>query len=66
MSLALFTGLISFCVAGTFLTQGFTWPIYILLALTTAMAKYAQDYEPAEIVQPAPVRTDLFNTGRLA
>ena len=66
MSLALFTGLISFCVAGTFLTQGFTWPIYILLALTTAMAKYARDYKPAEIVPPVPVRADLFNTGRLA
>jgi putative inorganic carbon (hco3(-)) transporter len=46
MSLSLVAGLISFCVAGTFLTQGFTWPIYILLALTTAMAKYARDYTP--------------------
>jgi putative inorganic carbon (hco3(-)) transporter len=52
MSLALVAGLISFCVAGTFLTQGFTWPIYILLALTTAMAKYARDYTPEP--QPAP------------
>jgi putative inorganic carbon (hco3(-)) transporter len=53
MSLALIAGLISFCVAGTFLTQGFTWPIYILLALTAAMAKYARDFKPAPI--PASV-----------
>jgi putative inorganic carbon (hco3(-)) transporter len=46
MSLALVAGLVSFCVAGTFLTQGFTWPIYILLALTTALAKYARDFTP--------------------
>jgi putative inorganic carbon (hco3(-)) transporter len=66
MSLALFTGLISFCVAGTFLTQGFTWPIYILLALTTAMAKYARDYEPGEVPVLHPARADVINTGRLA
>ena len=40
MSLALVAGIFGFCVAGTFLTQAFTWPIYILLALTTAMARY--------------------------
>jgi O-antigen ligase len=37
MSVAVFAGLIGFFVAGTFLTQGFTWPIYVLLALATAM-----------------------------
>jgi len=34
-------GIAGFCVAGTFLTQGFTWPIYILLALTAATSRYA-------------------------
>ena len=52
MSLALFTGLVSFCMAGTFLTQGFTWPIYILVALTTAMASHARTYAPAAVVTP--------------
>ncbi len=33
---ALLAGILSFIVSGTFLTQGFTWPIYILLALTVA------------------------------
>lgn len=35
----IFAGLIGFCVAGTFLTQGFTWPLYILLSMTVALAK---------------------------
>lgn len=34
----LFSGLISFCVASTFLTQGFTWPVYAFSALTIALA----------------------------
>ena len=42
MALSLVSGLIGFCVAGTFLTQGFTWPIYILLALTAALARYTE------------------------
>ncbi len=33
-------GLIGFCISGTFLTQGFTWPLYILLALTVAVSHY--------------------------
>jgi probable O-glycosylation ligase (exosortase A-associated) len=36
---ALKAGLIGFMVAGTFLTQAFTWPIYIILALTIALEK---------------------------
>jgi len=41
ISIALVAGIAGFCVAGTFLTQGFTWPIYILLALTAATSRYA-------------------------
>jgi O-antigen ligase len=41
ISVALVAGIAGFCVAGTFLTQGFTWPIYILLALTAATSRYA-------------------------
>lgn len=32
-------GLAGFCVSGTFLTMGFTWPIYILLALAIALSQ---------------------------
>ncbi|MEZ5850084.1 MAG: O-antigen ligase family protein [Hyphomicrobiaceae bacterium] len=43
MALALFASLCGFLVAGTFLTQGFTWPIYILLALTAATGRYVRE-----------------------
>jgi hypothetical protein len=39
--LASLAGIAGFCVAGTFLTQGFTWPIYVLLAMTTAIGRFA-------------------------
>lgn len=43
MALALLAGVAGFCVSGTFLTQGFTWPFYILLALCVATSQYAKD-----------------------
>ncbi len=42
--LALVSGIAAFCVSGTFLTQGFTWPIYILLAITAALSHYAKPF----------------------
>jgi len=33
-------GLVGFCVAGSFLTQTFTWPLYILLAFTVAIGHF--------------------------
>ena len=38
---ALVAGLAASCVAGSFLTQGFTWPFYIQVALAVALARYA-------------------------
>jgi len=37
---ALLAGLASFCISGTFLTQGFIWPLYILIALTIALSNF--------------------------
>ncbi|PCJ32787.1 MAG: oligosaccharide repeat unit polymerase [Moraxellaceae bacterium] len=39
-SQAVFAGLIGTVVSGTFLTQGFTWPIYILSALVVAISRW--------------------------
>ncbi|MFT6984564.1 MAG: putative O-glycosylation ligase (exosortase A-associated) [Psychromonas sp.] len=36
-------GVVAFCVSGTFLTQGFTWPLYILIALTAAVAQFVEN-----------------------
>jgi hypothetical protein len=35
-------GIIGFVVSGTFLTQGFLWPIYLQLALVAALQHYFQ------------------------
>ena len=40
---ALMAGLASFMVSGTFLTQGFTWPFYILMSLSGALMKYINE-----------------------
>ncbi len=39
---AIFSGLVSFMVSGTFLTQGFTWPFYILMALSVSAIRYVE------------------------
>lgn len=39
-SQAIFSGLLGTIVSATFLTQGFTWPIYILAALVVAIAQW--------------------------
>lgn len=36
-------GLVGFAVSGTFLTMGFTWPLYIQLALALAVTRFARD-----------------------
>ncbi len=40
---ALMAGLASFMVSGTFLTQGFTWPFYVLMSLSVALMKYINE-----------------------
>ena len=42
---ALLASLAGFAVSGTFLTMGFTWPIYILLALATVLGKLATQFQ---------------------
>jgi len=39
MSMALLAGLAGISVSCTFLTMGYTWPLYMLLALTVALAR---------------------------
>ena len=42
MGHAVLAGIAGFCVSGTFLTQGFTWPIYVLVALVTSVSEFAR------------------------
>lgn len=54
-SLGLLGGFTGFCVSGTFLTQGFTWPIYIILAVTIALSRVSTasvcNTDSAEMIQ---------------
>ena len=51
--LGLVSGMAGFCASATFLTQGFTWPIYVLVALSAALSRYAKGQtENAKIDQP--------------
>jgi O-antigen ligase len=46
MAQAVLAGMAGFVVSGTFLTQAFTWPVYILLALAAAIGRYAASASP--------------------
>lgn len=41
-ALAMPGSVVGFMVSGTFLAQGFTWPIYLQLAIVVAVARYAK------------------------
>lgn len=41
--------LVGITVSATFLTMGFTWPIYILLALATALGRYTSELEKSAL-----------------
>ncbi|WP_026374782.1 O-antigen ligase family protein [Aestuariibacter salexigens] len=44
-------GMLAFCVSGTFLTQAFTWPLYIILGLAVAFERYAQSQSIAQEIR---------------
>ncbi len=41
-ALGLISGIAGFLASATFLTQGFTWPIYVLVALSASLSRYAK------------------------
>jgi putative inorganic carbon (hco3(-)) transporter len=41
-ALGLISGVAGFFASATFLTQGFTWPIYVLVALSASLSRYAK------------------------
>ena len=43
--LAIFAGVLGFCAAGTFLSQGFGWPLYLLVGLASALACTARQLD---------------------
>jgi len=53
MAQATLSGLAGFCVSGSFLTMGFTWPIYIQLALCVGLAVYTRKRDLANFEKPS-------------
>ncbi|MCZ8261819.1 MAG: O-antigen ligase family protein [Beijerinckiaceae bacterium] len=47
--LGLLSGVAGFCLSGTFLTQGFTWPVYVLVALSAALSRSANPVRDLQI-----------------
>ena len=45
MAMGLIAGLGGSCVAGAFLTHGFTWPLYVQVALSIALWRYVRKVE---------------------
>lgn len=43
-----YAGLVGFCVSGSFLSQGFLWPVYIITAISIAIANYMDKHFPKE------------------
>ena len=44
IAIGTYAGLAGFCVSGTFLSQGFLWPVYIITAISIAIANYMDNH----------------------
>jgi O-antigen ligase len=60
MGIAVLAGIAGFIVSGTFLTQGFTWPVYVLLALGSAVSHFAKREGAASQNGETPVQNAGF------
>jgi putative inorganic carbon (hco3(-)) transporter len=57
-AIALVAALAGFCAAGTFLTQAFTWPLYVLIGMSAAMTQASRAFavEATPLAAPALMR----------
>lgn len=46
ITMGTYAGLVGFCVSGSFLSQGFLWPIYIITSISIAIAHYMDTNYP--------------------
>ena len=53
VALGLMGGVGGFCASGTFLSQAFTWPIYVFVGLTVSLSNYLDDLANAPAKTPA-------------
>lgn len=60
-ALAVYAGIIGTIMSGTFLTQGFTWPIYILAALCIAISRITQKRSQIENTHSQSEKLNITN-----
>ena len=46
ITMGTYAGLAGFCVSGSFLSQGFLWPVYIITSISIAIANYMDNHYP--------------------
>ncbi len=60
LSVSIVASWIGICVAGSFLSQAFSWQIFILVALTAVLSRHADSYAAADpALNPAPSRVGV-------
>jgi len=55
-AMAMPAGVMGFIVSGTFLTQGFTWPIYLQLAVVVAVGRYVAAHKRLVDATPSDLK----------
>lgn len=63
-AIALAAGLASFCVSGTFLTQGFSWPFYIIFGMTMALSRVLAGGDSGDPLGPRVLPVAPVSPGR--
>jgi O-antigen ligase len=61
VAFALLASIAGFCAAGSFLSQGFTWSIYVIVAVAAAVGRYADETEMTTAQAEAPRVRDAFH-----
>jgi putative inorganic carbon (HCO3(-)) transporter len=61
VAFALLASIAGFCAAGAFLSQGFTWSIYVIVAVAAAVGRYADETKMTTAQAEAPRLRDDFH-----
>ncbi|WP_422460893.1 O-antigen ligase family protein [Endozoicomonas sp. ALB115] len=56
-----YAGLVGFCVSGSFLSQGFLWPVYIITSISIAIANFMDNHYPAEEENAETEKASIVN-----
>ncbi|WP_422466032.1 O-antigen ligase family protein [Endozoicomonas sp. ALC013] len=56
-----YAGLVGFCVSGSFLSQGFLWPVYIITSISIAIANFMDNHYPAEEENSETEKASIVN-----